>query len=189
LIVREFKGRVAGREIDRLWLASYAVKDGDPNYNAELTIHPDVERFAPGDYIEALVDWVVLPPKAEDYYGPNEDFRAQLAGKERSWKLVPQAAAEGSGLLEYDSTDAKVGIVLEQGGGLANLAVRGFSEPKAGAWFERVDGKLVPLGERFPEEAEPQWVWEAKNGAWDCYLSVRSPGQLKGVVSRVFVCQ
>jgi hypothetical protein len=187
LIVREFKGRVAGQAVDRAWLSSYAVKDNAPNFNAELTVAPDVTGFAAGDYIEALLEWVVLPPQAEDYYGPNTELKQQLAAQGRGWKLVPGAAKQGSGVQAFTFQDAQAGISLKQGSGLASLAVSGFSDPNAGQWYERIGGQLVALGARFPEEAGPQWAWNPLTEAFDCYLSVRSPSQIAGGAERVFV--
>ncbi|CAA6679895.1 Unannotated [Lentimonas sp. CC4] len=187
LIVREFQGRVAGKPVDHAWLASYAVKDNAPNFNAEITVAPDVSSFEAGDYIEALFEWVILPPKAEDYYGPNADFKGELAAKERTWELVPGAAVEGSGVQEFTFQVAQSGLSLKSGSGLASLAVRGFADPNSGQWFERVDGNLEVLGARFSEEAEPQWVWNPLTGFWDCYLSVRSPSQIDGCAERIFV--
>ncbi|MDC0497459.1 hypothetical protein OAN72_00645 [bacterium] len=187
LIIREFKGRVGGKAIDTPWLLSYPVKDRSPNYNAELSIDPSIKRFEAGDYVEALVEWVALPPNAEEYYGANEDFRAQLAAKDRTWKLISEAAAEESGLQEFTYEQAKAGIVLNSGSGLANLAVSGMPPSSEGAWFEIVGGKSVPLGERFAEEAEPQWVWNPQSGAWICYLSVRSPSQIEGDSERKLI--
>lgn len=187
LILREFKGRVGGKVIDTPWLLSYPVKDRSPNYNAEFSIDPDVRHFEPGDYIEALVEWVVLPPKAEDYFGANADFKARLASKDRTWELIAEAAVEQSGLQEFTYQEARAGIVLASGSGLANLAVRGF--PSAGQYgcFERVESELLALGERFSEEAEPQWAWEPESRTWTCYLSVRSPNQIKTVEAREFI--
>lgn len=186
LIVREFKGRVGGNEIDTPWLLSYPVKDRSPNCNAELSIDPSIKHFEPGDYIEALVEWVVLPPKAEDYFGPNENFEARLAAKDRTWKLIPEAAAEEGGLQVFNYEEAKAGIILKSGSGLANLAVHGFPI-RRGAWFEQVDSEILALGERFREELEPQWVWVPESGTWTCYLSVRSPNQLEAVGARKFI--
>jgi hypothetical protein len=172
LIVRAFEGRVGGRSLTNPWLSAYSIKDGAPNFNAELTVPPTVQSFESGDYLEALLEFVILPVRAEEYYGKNEAFRKALSAKSRNWELIPEFAAEGGGLSEENYDGALKGIRLKSGTGLSSLVVRGFPAVEAGVWEERINGKWEPLGTRFPGEAEPQWTWNPKSGVWDCYLSL-----------------
>jgi hypothetical protein len=153
-------------------LSAYSIKDGAPNFNAELTVPPTVQSFESGDYLEALLEFVILPVRAEEYYGKNEAFRKALSAKSRNWELIPEFAAEGGGLSEENYDGALKGIRLKSGTGLSSLVVRGFPAVEAGVWEERINGKWEPLGTRFPGEAEPQWTWNPKSGVWDCYLSL-----------------
>lgn len=172
LIVRDFEGCIGGRPLANPWLSAYSIKDRAPNFNAELTVPPTVQSFEPGDYIEALLEFVILPMHAEEYFGKNEEFRKAMSAKSRNWELISEFAAGGGGLSEASYESALKGIRLKSGIGLNSLVVRGFPAVEDGVWEERINGKWEVLGARFPKEGGVQWTWNPQSGAWDCFLGI-----------------
>ena len=172
LIVRAFEGRIGGRPLAKPWLSAYSIKDRAPNFNAELTVPPTVQSFEPGDYIEALLEFVILPMHAEEYFGKNEELRKAMSAKSRNWELIPEFAAGGGGLPEASYENALKGIRLKSGMGLNSLVVRGFPAVEEGVWEERINAKWEALGTRFSEEEGVQWTWNPQSGAWDCFLGI-----------------
>ena len=172
LIVRAFEGRIGGRPLAKPWLSAYSIKDRAPNFNAELTVPPTVQNFEPGDYIEAVLEFIILPMHAEEYFGKNEEFRKAMSAKSRNWELIPEFAAGGGGLPEASYENALKGIRLKSGMGLNSLVVRGFPAVEEGVWEERINAKWEALGTRFSEEEGVQWTWNPQSGAWDCFLGI-----------------
>lgn len=53
---------------------------------------PDVTRLQPGDYVDAVVEHVVMPQFADDYYGPNRALSEALENGENTWKMIHREA-------------------------------------------------------------------------------------------------
>lgn len=95
LIVRSWKARLGGRLAPVPHLATYATEwhRGWFRTVVELAPPPGVTALQPGDYVEANLEFVVLPAGAAAYYGPNEKFREVLAKDADTWRLVHREAA------------------------------------------------------------------------------------------------
>jgi len=92
LVIRSWKARLGGRPA-----APFAAVYGTqahriPSSSLELVPPPGVTQLQPGDYVEAEVAMLILPMKADDYYGPNEALRAALATGGGSWQPVLREA-------------------------------------------------------------------------------------------------
>jgi hypothetical protein len=66
------------------------------------------------------------------------------------------------------------------------ICVTGLSNPETWQIVERVDGKSVPLGERFSVEAQPQLTYVPETGTWTAVLSLVFP---EGSQERSFAIQ
>ena len=53
----------------------------------------------PGDFVEAQLEYIILPAVARDYYGPDEGFRTALIAGANTWRPVHREAAMGAGLM------------------------------------------------------------------------------------------
>ncbi|MBL7039313.1 MAG: hypothetical protein ISR77_11835, partial [Pirellulaceae bacterium] len=51
-----------------------------------------IDRLEAGDYVEAVVEHVVVPQFADDYYGPNENLRAALKTGQDTWQMIHRDA-------------------------------------------------------------------------------------------------
>ena len=77
-IIREWKAVLGGRPA-RPWLVERgAFPFGKLSTTLDLVPPPDVRNLLPGDYVEALIEHVIIPQRAEDYYGPDEALRQAL---------------------------------------------------------------------------------------------------------------
>ncbi|WP_298288890.1 hypothetical protein [Novosphingobium sp.] len=63
------------------------------NINALLVPPPEVAQIQNGDFVDMIVELVTLPRAADDYYGGNAAFRAQLLASPSSWETVWREAA------------------------------------------------------------------------------------------------
>ena len=60
--------------------------------DAAIVPPPEIEKFLPGDHVELELELDVVPVEADDYYGPNEEFRKHLIENPASWKTFHRAA-------------------------------------------------------------------------------------------------
>ncbi|MCC6488158.1 MAG: hypothetical protein IT364_11725 [Candidatus Hydrogenedentes bacterium] len=95
LIVRSWKARLGGRDIALPHYSIFGTEDGGiPSAVAELSPPAEVTALEAGDFLEAQVEMLVLPQRAEDYYGPNEGLRAALGQHPDDWHLVHREASQ-----------------------------------------------------------------------------------------------
>jgi len=92
LLVRHWQARLGGRVVPVPLLSSYGTENGPPSANAELAPPRGLTRLAPGDFVEADLELVILPVAASDYYGPDEELRAALSGGADTWRMVHREA-------------------------------------------------------------------------------------------------
>ncbi len=92
IVIRSWKARLGGKDVPP-YAASYGTEDQFPSANIEIVPPPDVTALLPGDYVEATVEFLVLPQSAADYYGPNENLRAHLAAHGGTWEPMQRQAA------------------------------------------------------------------------------------------------
>ncbi len=61
----------------------------------DLVAPPDVKTLVAGDYVEAIIEHVVIPQRVEDYYGPDESLRDALR-KHSAPEMVLREAKVGA---------------------------------------------------------------------------------------------
>ncbi len=93
MIVHAWKARLNGDEVTLPHFSIYGTEDGKvPSAIVELSPPSGVTQLKKGDYAEAIVEMVILPQSAHDYYGPNELFRAALMNGGVTWRMVHREA-------------------------------------------------------------------------------------------------
>jgi hypothetical protein len=91
-IIRRWKARLGGRPA-RPWAAERGAKvRGTDTSLIDILPPPQVKKLLPGDFVEAAVEHVVMPQRAEEYYGPNESLRAALRADADTWKMIAREA-------------------------------------------------------------------------------------------------
>lgn len=151
IVLREWKARLGGKDAPVPHFAVYGTENGPHSANAELVPPPGADRLEPGDFVEAEIEMIVLPQRADDYYGPNAALKADLEANGGTWKAVHRLAAaneiavaveRGSLIrrlpLEIACADGGAEAVVTGGAGYLPITFTGVSDPKA--WRLAVDG-------------------------------------------------
>ncbi len=105
-VVREWKARLGGSDCPVPCYSVYGTKDGWDGALVELSPPKDLDRLEKGDFVEAQIEFLVLPQRADDYYGPNENLIAALKANAEPWALTLREVA-GANV----SVEANVGKV------------------------------------------------------------------------------
>ncbi len=96
LVIRSWKARLGGKPAEP-WFAEHGMRVGGADTStADILPPPGVTRLLPGDTVEALFEHVVVPQRAEDYYGPNAAFRAALEKDQDTWRMIHREAADNA---------------------------------------------------------------------------------------------
>lgn len=92
LVIRSWKARLGGVDVPRPIAAVYGTENGVPSANVELVPPEGCTQLLPGDFVEAEAELLIVPMRAEDYYGPNEALRADLTKHADTWRPVHRLA-------------------------------------------------------------------------------------------------
>lgn len=92
IIVREWKARLGGKEAGPHFAEHGMERRGARYSTVDLVPPSGVKRLEPGDFVEAVIEYVVMPQAAEDYYGPNESLREALTRDGGAWEMIHREA-------------------------------------------------------------------------------------------------
>ncbi len=92
LVVRAWKARIGGKDVPTPFAAVYGTENGPHSANIELVPPPGTTELLPGDFVEAEIELLILPQRADDYYGPNTALKEALTTHGGTWKLADQFA-------------------------------------------------------------------------------------------------
>ncbi|MEE8451334.1 MAG: hypothetical protein V3R99_05440 [Thermoguttaceae bacterium] len=128
IIIRHWDARLGGKAAIP-YAAEYGAKvRGTDTSLIDILPPPEVERLEPGDYVEARIVHVVMPQKADDYYGPNASLRAALQKDADTWKMIHREAV-GNDLVVKASRGTVVQryptVIATDPGGQADFEVTG----------------------------------------------------------------
>jgi len=88
-VLHHWNARLGGESAPTPHYGVFGTEDGGiPSALVELTPPPGIHALAPGDFVEAVVEMVIVPQRAEDYYGPNASLRAHLTQYPGDWRTV-----------------------------------------------------------------------------------------------------
>ncbi len=92
IILREWKAQLGG-EPAQPWAAERGtfVRGADTSL-IDILPPPGVTQLLPGDFVECVVEHVVVAEKADEYYGPNEAHKAALAQYANTWRMIEREA-------------------------------------------------------------------------------------------------
>jgi hypothetical protein len=91
-IVRAWKAQLGGRDCPVPCYSVYGAEDGWKGALVELSPPKDMDRLEEGDFVEAQIEFLVLPQRADDYYGPNQNMVAALKANAEPWALTLREA-------------------------------------------------------------------------------------------------
>lgn len=158
LVIRSYSGTFGGTTFSRPTITMPVAKVRGDGGGADAHLHivppAEVERIRPGDRVELEVEWITLPRVADDYYGPNEAFRAHLAEHPGSWQTVFReaagnaldvTAAGGTVLRTYPivirAEAPQVTVTIKGGVGCVPIRFEGLPAANSHRLFRLVDGE------------------------------------------------
>ena len=95
LVIRSWQARLGGKNAAP-WIVERGVNtQGQPTSTLDIVPPPGVTRLEPGDYVDAVIEHIVMPQAAADYYGPNDALRAALQTNGNSWRMIEREARLG----------------------------------------------------------------------------------------------
>ena len=161
LIIRSFRATFGGETYANPTISMavlMALDDGRKNLDLYLTPPEGVTTYHSGDRVEMDIEWITLPRIADDYYGPNESFRAHLAEHPRSWKTIHREAVGNQlnvhvlgGTLQHrypiilHATEPEITVQIEGGVGMVPIRFEGLRTAADSTLYQIVEGIEIPL--------------------------------------------
>ncbi|NNM28706.1 MAG: LamG domain-containing protein, partial [Akkermansiaceae bacterium] len=155
LVIRSWKARLGGKAAAP-WIAERGVGPGAGGSSTlDLLPPPGVTRLVPGDFVEATIEYIVMPQFARDYYGPNEALRSALARDQNTWRMIHREATGNDrrvnvtrGSVEQTHPDVRIRTegneaAFTLAGGLGHVPVTFTGLTANGNFTLAVDGKPV----------------------------------------------
>lgn len=94
MIIRSWDARLGGEPAEPHWHFFGTEWNRGKRVSVFLGAPPELSTLKAGDYVDCVVEWVVLPISDDLYYGPDESFRALLSEHANSWEMVWRAAVD-----------------------------------------------------------------------------------------------
>ncbi len=194
-IIRDWKARIGGKEAAP-WIAERGVTHHRTESSIiDLVPPPGVTRLEKGDFIEATIVHLMMPQKAEDYYGPNGALRNALTKDANSWKMIQREAGGNArevevslGTLERRFPDVRVkakgdraSLTLSKGLAYVPVTFTGLSSAKG--FVFHVDGE--PLDQSVHGNDFWQTDFDADTKTWSRTYNVPFEDQKAHVIELV----
>ncbi len=107
VIIRKWNAKLGGK-VAAAWIAERGTNVGRRKVSTiDIVPPPGLERFEQGDFVEATIEFVVIPQYAAEYYGPNESLRTALTNDQDTWKMVHREAAKGQLIVDVRAGNLK----------------------------------------------------------------------------------
>ncbi|KRP37222.1 MAG: hypothetical protein ABS34_03770 [Opitutaceae bacterium BACL24 MAG-120322-bin51] len=182
IVIRDYRAELGGKVYDAPWIASARTKK---RLNAELVLPPEIKQLKAGDTVEFTVEMDILPFSADAYCGADAALKQRLEATPDSWQLTAFEAQHQQVRINgkaqafpatYALTAARQQtFTVSSHSKMDTVCVTGLANPDSWKLEELVEGKSVPLGERFKVEAQPQITYVPETGTWTAVLSLVFP--------------
>jgi len=113
LVVRSWRARIGGKDAPTPFAAVYGTENGPKSANIELVPPTGTRELLAGDFVDLEIELLVLPQRAEDYYGPNAAFKQALASDGGTWKLVHHLATSNDLKIDMEQGTLRRRLPLE----------------------------------------------------------------------------
>jgi len=167
LIVRSWQARLGGVDAPvPYWHFQATAWSRGQRLSVLLGPPPGLTELLPGDFVDAVVEWVVQPLSAESYYGPDERFRRLLTDHANSWQPLWHAALDFQPRVEQEPGPTAWGVPIE-------VDLTGRTEPATFRLYNsqgtvpvRLRGLAVPAGHVLEVERAPGHYerWQPSHG-------------------------
>lgn len=158
LIIRDYHARIGGKTFTQPVIKSPLFKDTPTNLDLELLPPRGIRQFQKGDYIELDLELITLPRIADDYYGPNTQFRKHLKQHPNSWKTTHREAQLNTLKIEVTGGLVKrnypiiiqaqapvVKLTIQGGAGAVPLQLQGLNSATGHQLFRLINGQHTPF--------------------------------------------
>ncbi|MCL4695088.1 MAG: hypothetical protein KJ060_21575, partial [Candidatus Hydrogenedentes bacterium] len=194
LIVRDWKAVLSGQQVDTPHFSVFGTEDGNVSSAiVELSLPPGISALQAGDQVQAKIEMLILPQRADDYYGPNEPLREFLGHTPDTWHIVHREAT-----LNNVKVCAQQGKVLQQfpvivqaakggrsveftvfsGTGMVPITIVGAASRGPFTLVEQRDGESLPMDQS--SHAGNDW-WQTEyrpdTNTYDITFTVPMSGQ------------
>ena len=106
-MIRNWSARLGGKKAAP-WIAEHgASNNGQDSSTLDIVLPPGVTRLEPDNFIDATVEYIIMPQFAADYYGPNAALRTALEKDQNTWRMMEREAAGND-----RSVDVKIGKLI-----------------------------------------------------------------------------
>ncbi|MFA6241394.1 MAG: hypothetical protein WC655_10715 [Candidatus Hydrogenedentales bacterium] len=199
-IVHRWSARLGGAKVAQPHYAVYGTEDGNiPSALVELAPPPGLDRLEAGDFVEAQVEMVIVPQKADDYYGPNAPFGEVLRRHTGDGSLVHREAVGAA--IEVNATkgvvksqwpvmiQAKSGVeaafTIEGGCGAVPITILGAKRHAPFSLTCLTDGHEVPVN---PSPSNDWWQtrYHASTGTYDITFTLPLDSPTETPLKRAF---
>ncbi len=94
IVIRSWEAQLGGKKADP-WFSERGLNLSGKTVSSTIDLipPPGVTRLQPGDYVEAVIEHLVMPQFAADYYGPNASLRTALEQHENTWRMIHREAS------------------------------------------------------------------------------------------------
>ena len=103
LVVRGWGARLGGKEAPPFVAERGTTRHRSDYSTIDIVPPPGVTELVPGDFVEAVFEYLVIPQNAADYYGPNAGLRAALQAHGNTWQMVHRESAGNARALVNDA--------------------------------------------------------------------------------------
>jgi hypothetical protein len=159
MVVREWKAVLNGQRVESPTVSLFGTHHRASGMLAEIGAPEGVTRLRKGDYVEMLIEVILVPKYPEHYLGTNEALKKSLPETADTWKAVHRQAvgndiqaAVSAGTLEREypveiRVDESGVAEFELTGGLAYLPVTftGVKSPASVTLVELKENSSVPV--------------------------------------------
>lgn len=97
IVIRSWEAQLGGQNA-KPWFSERGLDLHGKTVSSTIDLipPPGVAQLQPGDYVEAVIEHIVMPQFATDYYGPNEELRRALTQHENTWRMIHREASKNA---------------------------------------------------------------------------------------------
>jgi len=191
VIIRSWDAKLGGKPA-RPWAAERGAKvRGRDTSLMDIVPPPGVTKLLAGDYVRAVVEHVVVPQYAKDYYGPNENLRAALTRHADTWRMIHREAVGNDIVLKVSrgklvrtrpamiqARSNQAEFTVTGGLGLVPLTISGLADYRAPLLEIKTGDKWEQIDQSVHGRDFWQCDYNAESRTWEITYSVPldSPG-------------
>jgi hypothetical protein len=93
IVIRAWNAKLGGKPATPWFAERGLTRHKEGSTTLDLVPPPGITRFEPGDFVEATIEFIIMPMSAAEYYGPNAALRTALTQDANTWRMIQREAA------------------------------------------------------------------------------------------------